>query len=262
MPSDNGRPDPLVTVVFDDPARRAEIEHVLLGETLELLPEGSDLGGQAPEPSGEGRAHVLVTAGELSNRSRRSLVGSLRARFSPETKIVVCAEQVDRHELRQAIEQGIDGLVLARDIGTVLAPTIRAVAVGQLVIPRELRRRLEQPSLSVREKQVLSLVVMGLSNGEIARRLFIGQTTVKSHLGSAFRKLGVGSRAEAARLITDPDEGLGTGILRITGPAAPDPDRTSASVAGDPASAAPRAQPAGKTAEQPDDSPDVCGSEP
>jgi DNA-binding NarL/FixJ family response regulator len=74
------------------------------------------------------------------------------------------------------------------------------------------------PELTMREKQVLSLVVMSLSNGEIARQLYLTESTVKSHLGTAFRKLGVRSRAEAARLVADPERGFGTGILAITGP--------------------------------------------
>jgi hypothetical protein len=52
----------------------------------------------------------------------------------------------------------------------------------------------------------------------MAQKLFLSENTVKSHLNTAFRKLGVRSRAEAARLIADPDEGLGTGILAVTAP--------------------------------------------
>ena len=70
--------------------------------------------------------------------------------------------------------------------------------------------------LSAREKQILGLVVMGLMNSEIAARLFLAESTVKSHLSSAFRKLGVRSRTEASELILDPERGLGTGILAIS----------------------------------------------
>jgi hypothetical protein len=61
-------------------------------------------------------------------------------------------------------------------------------------------------------------MIMGLTNREIATKLFVSESTVKSHLNTAYRKLGVHSRVEATRLIADPDEGLGTGILAITGP--------------------------------------------
>ncbi len=207
------RTDPLVTVVLDDQSRRSRLEQTLSGEGLEL---GRDGQSQPEATTDAARPQVIVTIGRLFDPPGHSLVGSLRAQTPPTVKLVVCTEKAGRRELRQAIEEGLDGLVWERSIETSLAPTIRAVAAGQLVIPRELRRRMDTPNLSTREKQVLSLVVMGLSNGEIAQRLYIGQTTVKTHLSSVFRKLGVSSRAEAARLIADPDEGLGTGILRIT----------------------------------------------
>ena len=66
-------------------------------------------------------------------------------------------------------------------------------------------------------EQVLGLVVMGYMNGQIAQQLFLAESTVKSHLSSAFAKLGVRSRNEAVELIVDPEQGLGTGILALGG---------------------------------------------
>jgi DNA-binding NarL/FixJ family response regulator len=60
------------------------------------------------------------------------------------------------------------------------------------------------------------MVVLGLTNGEIAHKLRLSESTVKSHLSSSFTKLGVRSRGEAASLILDPAAGLGTGILVIS----------------------------------------------
>ena len=60
------------------------------------------------------------------------------------------------------------------------------------------------------------MVVIGLSNREIADQLFLAESTVKSHLFSAFRRLGVRTRGEATALILDRDQGLGSGILTIT----------------------------------------------
>ena len=80
-----------------------------------------------------------------------------------------------------------------------------------------------RPALSAREKQVLALVVMGYMNCEIAERLFLAQSTVKSHLGSAYAKLGVRSRHEAAELILDPVGGLSTGILALGAEPLPGP---------------------------------------
>lgn len=54
-------------------------------------------------------------------------------------------------------------------------------------------------ALTQRELEVLALVADGLSNREIAQRLFVTQQTVKFHLGNIFRKLGVANRTQAAR---------------------------------------------------------------
>jgi DNA-binding CsgD family transcriptional regulator len=72
------------------------------------------------------------------------------------------------------------------------------------------------PTLTVREKQMLGMVVLGLSNADIARQLHVTVSTVKSHLRSAFRKLGVRTRNEATTVILDPAKGLGLGIVAIS----------------------------------------------
>jgi orotate phosphoribosyltransferase-like protein len=63
---------------------------------------------------------------------------------------------------------------------------------------------------------VLQLVAAGLTNGEIADRLYLSESTIKSHLSSSFRRLGVSSRAEAAAAVLDPDNGIATGARLAT----------------------------------------------
>ncbi len=92
-----------------------------------------------------------------------------------------------------------------------------AVAAGQVCVPRNHWRQIEAPALSSREKQILGLVVMGYMNSQIAEQLFLAESTVKSHLSSAFAKLGVRSRHEAVSLIVDPERGLSMGILGLGG---------------------------------------------
>ena len=134
----------------------------------------------------------------------------------PDAGIVVCVPRSAARHVRKAFDAGADGVVWDSELGERLTATISAVASGQIVLPREAWRLIEPPRLTTREKQVLGLVIMGLSNGEIAQKLYLSESTVKSHLSSSFAKLGVRSRAEASRVITDPSEGLGTGILAIT----------------------------------------------
>jgi len=71
-----------------------------------------------------------------------------------------------------------------------------------------------RPPLSHREKQTLALVGLGLTNAEIAHRLYLAESTVKCHLTSIFSKLGVRSRHEAIACAIDQQDGLGLGMPR------------------------------------------------
>jgi len=133
----------------------------------------------------------------------------------PAALVVVVGEEATPAAIRRSVNSGAAGYVRLEEAEAVLAPTIRAVAAGQLVIPFGRRKDSIPETLTTREKQILSLVVMGLRNREIARKLYVAESTVKSHLSSAFSKLGVGSRNEATALILDPRAGVGMGILTI-----------------------------------------------
>ena len=86
---------------------------------------------------------------------------------------------------------------------------VRAVAVaaeGELVAPRDLLRYVlndhsrHLAALSPRQEEILGYVVEGLSNAEIGRRLYLSESTIKQHLRSAYKLLGVSNRTEAANL--------------------------------------------------------------
>jgi DNA-binding NarL/FixJ family response regulator len=119
-------------------------------------------------------------------------------------------------EVRRALASGADGVVFNADMDSALLPTVRAVAAGQIAVPRTMRQAVNKPALTAREKQILALVVIGFSNREIADRLVLAESTIKSHLFSAFRRLGVHTRKEAVAMILDEEQGLGSGILSIT----------------------------------------------
>jgi DNA-binding NarL/FixJ family response regulator len=129
---------------------------------------------------------------------------------------VVCAG-IQRWGIRAALTAGAAGVVLYDDLDSALGPCLQAVQAGQTCVPRGHWRQIQPPALSSREKQILGLVVMGYMNSQIAEQLFLAESTVKSHLSSAFAKLGVRSRNEAVSLILDPERGLGIGILALGG---------------------------------------------
>src|SRR6202042_1237239 len=118
----------------------------------------------------------------------------MKSRF-PELLIVVVCESADGRAIRRALDSGIDGLVFADEIEVALRPTVAAALAGQIAMPRNLRTSVRKPSLSASERKVLGLLVMGFTNGEISARLFLAESTVKSHLSSAYVKLGVRSRS-------------------------------------------------------------------
>lgn len=134
----------------------------------------------------------------------------------PDILIVAICESADRRTVRRLLDGGIDGLVFADQIEEALGPTVAAVFAGQMVVPRDMRDAVNRPSLSTRERQILAMLVTGLTNQEIGARMFLAESTVKSHLSSAYTKLGVRSRQDAATLILNPTEGLAPGILAIT----------------------------------------------
>lgn len=146
----------------------------------------------------------------------------LKTRF-PELLIVVVCGSAEGRAVRRALDSGVDGLVFADELEVTLRPTVEAVLGGQIAVPRNLRTFVRRPSLSARERKVLGLLVMGYTNSEIGAQLFLAESTVKSHLSSAYEKLGVRSRSEAVSLLLDPKEPLGTGIGVVAAlPARPD----------------------------------------
>jgi DNA-binding NarL/FixJ family response regulator len=200
--------------VVGEPRHRAEIAEVLSREGFGLTSFDDVAALQARKPEREPALFVVWVDDSVSKLS--ACVEPVTAEFPQAPVIVVCLS-IERWGIREALMAGASGVALWDDLGVALAPTIRAVLAGQACVPRAHSRQIEPPALSSREKQILGLIVMGYSNGQIAQQLFLAESTVKSHLSSAFGKLGVRSRNEAVHLILDPERGLGMGILAIGG---------------------------------------------
>lgn len=176
-----------------------------------------DLFDSAAELSGiERPAAMLLCAGGKVATAVAAELPALRE-AQPEAPVVVVCAEVRPGELRGALAAGVNGIVLEEHLSATLGVCIEAVRAGQVCVPRRHAPQIEPATLSAREKQILGLVVMGYMNSEIASQLFVAESTVKSHLSSAFSKLGVRSRNEAVDLIVDPGRGLGMGILALGG---------------------------------------------
>lgn len=158
---------------------------------------------------------AVVAAVSGSATSTAASIKALRRRLGDAPLVVVIPSGRSQPEARAAISAGADGAVFETDIETTLAATVAVAAGGQVAFPEKLLRAPKQPSFTRREKQALGMMVLGFTNQEIGATLGLAETTIKSHLSSAFGKLGVSSRAEAAALILDAANGVGLDVLAI-----------------------------------------------
>jgi DNA-binding NarL/FixJ family response regulator len=162
------------------------------------------------------RSTIAVFVCDVDQASEMAALRRLR-REHRELAIVVISPPATGTGVRRALDAGADAIVFGPEIETTLAITVLAVASGQSVVPRKLRASVERPAFSHRERQVLALVSKGLTNGEIAERLLLAQSTVKSHLSSAFTKLGIRSRKEVTALLLDPEQAQSVGLVGLSG---------------------------------------------
>jgi DNA-binding NarL/FixJ family response regulator len=113
--------------------------------------------------------------------------------------VVICS--AGRTQPRELVWAGVDGIVFEPGADAVIGSTVRGVLAGYLVVPRTLRAAIQPPPLTALQRQILELVNDGLTNREIADRLYVAESTLKRQISSTFRRLGVNSRREAAALL-------------------------------------------------------------
>jgi len=128
-------------------------------------------------------------------------------RCLPGVPIVVLVDDRNTNQaVREALEANAEGVLLGTQFEEALVATVHAASVGQISLPRSQYRHARPVVLSHREREVLRLAVGGMTNDAIAATLYVSRSTVKSHLTSAFAKLSVRSRSEAAAVLSNPDE--------------------------------------------------------
>jgi DNA-binding NarL/FixJ family response regulator len=171
--------------------------------------------------NGNAPACVVVGA-DRPDSSAVEAARMIRSKLKEPATVLIC-RSARGTELRRALELGVDGVVLRDDADQALVAVVEVVCVGQVSVPSEQRGEVRAQPLTTREKQILALVITGLTNAQIAGKLFLAESTVKSHLSSAFTKLGVSSRYEAATVILDPERGSRLGIREVQSGGSPAP---------------------------------------
>jgi DNA-binding NarL/FixJ family response regulator len=162
---------------------------------------------------GDEHPDAVILVADLATPPGLAALRRIRAEQPAARLVVVGQDDRSAGAARQAINAGADAFVPADLVDLALAPALDAVLVGLVCAPRAAQRLIAKPTFSHREKQVLEQLVTGLTNRQIAARLFIAESTVKTHLATAFAKLGVRSRKDAVALLLDPAEGLATTAL-------------------------------------------------
>jgi two-component system, NarL family, nitrate/nitrite response regulator NarL len=123
------------------------------------------------------------------------------------TRVLLVSAFTDSAVVYQALETGAAGFVSKEARREQIVDAVLAVARGENVVPPDiaaglvaeirLRKHDDRPALTQREQEILRLIAAGKSLPEIAKELFLGLTTVKTHVQHLYDKLGVSDRAAA-----------------------------------------------------------------
>lgn len=199
-----------VLVAYEKPSWQKGIQMLLARHSFISASYTSLMGGDG-RLLGNQFDVVLVEGGHDKARLRQNLA-AVRKRF-PRSHLVLVLENIGIRDLAFGHRMGICALIDERATSEQILASIEAAMRGDLYVSASVVRRGEAAftpesedelggapveDLSEREMEVLGLVARGLSNKAIAKALYISEKTVKNHLYSIFRKIGVSDRTKAA----------------------------------------------------------------
>ncbi|MGU3654008.1 response regulator [Mycolicibacterium sp. A43C] len=178
-------------------------------EDIEVVAEASD-GAQAVRATAELMPDVVLMDLRMPGVDGITATEQIRSARA-DSKILVLTTFDDDEHLYPALAAGASGFLVKDTEPSELLTAVRRVAAGELVLSAHVLQRLvlravdtrgtaavEPVPLTEREEEVLPLVIEGLSNQEIAARLHLGVTTVKTHVANLMTKLGAQNRVQLA----------------------------------------------------------------
>jgi len=165
------------------------------------------------KPSAGSPSCVVLYVGRMEEGCLERM-GRIRELY-PGVPLLVFGSQLDLALTSAALKDGADGFVHAQMHPSQVLRAVEVVQKGELAAPRQLLRYFfsqnENPKngdLTVRQREILEMVVEGLSNAQIAGQLYLSESTIKQHLRGAYRELGVQNRAEAAKAMREHARGV------------------------------------------------------
>jgi DNA-binding NarL/FixJ family response regulator len=163
------------------------------------------IGGESPTRS---PSCVVLYAGGMEESWREGM-----ARISelyPGVPVLVFGSQLDLGLAWATLKNGADGFAHAQMDPSQVIRAVEVVQKGELAAPRQLLgyflSQNDNPKigdLTARQREILEMVVEGLSNAQIARRLYLSESTIKQHLRAVYKELGVLNRTQAAKTMQE-----------------------------------------------------------
>lgn len=195
-------------IVDDHSAIRMGLAHILSGEPdIEVVAQAAD-GQEAIDKSMEFKPELIIM--DISMPRVSGLEATLAIKgLLPSTRILIFTVSEREQDLFQALRFGAEGFMLKETNINEIPTAVRNISRGETVLSPtvakklvdEFRNKTSESSLSTREGEVIELVGGGMTNSQIAEKLFISEATVRTYINRVLNKLHLKNRAEAIAYI-------------------------------------------------------------
>jgi len=202
-------PKPIRVLIVDDHAvvRSGLSAFLMIYPDLELVGDASG-GAEAIRMCEKFHPDVILMDLVMPGMDGAAATKAIRERWK-DIQVIALTSFKEEGLVQGALQAGAIGYLLKNVSADELADAIRAAHAGRPTLAPEaaealIQASLHQPAvgydLTAREKEILALMVEGLSNPDIAERLFVSRSTVKFHVSNILSKLGAESRTEAVAI--------------------------------------------------------------